>query len=138
MGFGIVDPQPEQHRSTRAVLGDLLDLAFAVISHPVDPGIIAGPEPGVQFDGVGIDHPISGDPQLAQSPDFSVTGHIEAGSFVDQEIQDPEIRIGFHGIMYLQLRDMVPQDFIVFFNLFQRQHQKRSSIPFRQAGDCIL
>ena len=34
--------------------------------------------------------------------------------------------------------DMLPQDIIVFLNLFQRQYQKRSSIPFSQAGDSIL
>ena len=138
MGLGIVDPQPQQHRGSRTVFRNLSDFTFAVVGRPVHPGIVAGPEPGIQFDGVGIDHPVSGNPQLAQGPDLSVTGHIEAGSLVDQQIQDMEIRIGFHGIMYFQLRDMFPQDIIVFLNLLQRQYQKRSSIPFRQAGDSIL
>jgi hypothetical protein len=138
MGLGIVDPQPQQHRGARAVFRDLFDFAFAVIGHPVHPGIPAGLEPGIQLDGVGVDHPVPGNAQLAQGTDFSVAGHVEAGSLVDQQIQDMKVRIGFHGIMYFQLRDMLPQDIIVFLNLFQRQHQKRSSIPFSQAGDSIL
>ena len=130
MGLGIINAQAQKHGRMGYPFGNFADFRFTVKGHTRYTSIDAGLEASFRLDGIGIDHLFPRNTKACQGTDFPVTCNVKISVFINHGLQDSQIRIGLHCVMDSHLRDMGPQDVIIFFNLFQGKHQQRSAVSF--------